>query len=195
MFDRSKQRDVKDDDAYPAYQSNEPLEIPESKTRVREAAVIGPSIQINGDLRGEEDLIIQGEVHGTIQLKDKSLTVGNKGKVIANVLAHTVIVEGHVKGDLYGAERVAIRKTGNVQGNIISPKVSLEEGGRFKGSIDMDEEAVAKAFGKSSAPAPAKSDSSPSSKPKPPELQAATTGKSDSASASTGTESKSGSAG
>jgi len=119
--------------------------------RVGEAAVIGPSIQINGDLSGEEDLIIQGKVQGTIQLKEKSLTVGSKGQVDANVLAHTVIVEGQVKGDLYGAERVAIRKTGDVEGNIVSPKVSLEEGCRFKGSIDMDQEVVSKAFGKSAS--------------------------------------------
>jgi cytoskeletal protein CcmA (bactofilin family) len=56
-----------------------------------------------------------------------------------------------VKGDLYGSERVAIRKTGNVHGNIVSPKVSLEEGCRFKGSIDMDQEVINKSFAKSSA--------------------------------------------
>ncbi len=123
-----------------------------STTRVREAAVIGPSIKINGDLQGEEDLIIQGEVHGTIQLKDKSLTVGSEGKVFADVYAHTVMVEGKVKGDLYGAERVAVKRTGDVQGNIVSPRVSLEDGGRFKGSVEMDDDEVRKAFGTSQKP-------------------------------------------
>lgn len=120
-----------------------------STTRVREAAVIGPSIKINGDLQGEEDLIIQGEVHGTIHLKDKGLTVGSEGKVFADVYAHTVVVEGKVKGDLYGAERVAVKRTGDVQGNIVSPRVSLDDGGRFKGSVEMDEDQVRKAFGSS----------------------------------------------
>lgn len=169
MFERPK-RDTKDDDSnYPAFQSREPAASPESRPRVREAAVIGPSIQINGDLSGEEDLIIQGKVQGTIQLKEKSLTVGTKGKVDANVLAHAIIVEGQVNGDLYGSESVAIRKTGNVNGNIVSPRVGLEEGCRFKGSIDMDEETVSKAFGKTTSPSPKKVESAPVSS-KPPEL-------------------------
>lgn len=112
-----------------------------------DAAVIGPSIQINGDLRGEEDLIIQGEVHGTIQLKQHSLTVGSEGKVFASVYAHTIVIEGKVEGDLYGSERVAIKRSADVRGNIYSPRVSLEDGGRFKGMIEMDEEEVRKALG------------------------------------------------
>ncbi len=154
MFDRNK-RDAGDDSGtFPAFEPREPVTSAEPRARVREAAVIGPSIQINGDLSGEEDLVIQGKVHGTIQLKEKSLTVGSQGQVNANVLAHTIIVEGQVNGDLYGSERVSIRKTGNVHGNIISPKVSLEEGCRFKGSIDMDQEVINKTFGKSAAPLP-----------------------------------------
>lgn len=154
MFDRTK-RDTRDESSsHPGLEPRESAGVPESRTRPREAAVIGPSIQINGDLSGEEDLIIQGKVQGTIQLKEKSLTVGAQGRVDANVLAHTVIVEGQVNGDLYGSERVAIRKTGNVNGNIVSTKVSLEEGCRFKGSIDMDEAAVSNAFGKAAPPKP-----------------------------------------
>ncbi|RFA29173.1 hypothetical protein CAI21_10410 [Alkalilimnicola ehrlichii] len=120
---------------------------PQSSARVRDAAVIGPSIQINGDLRGEEDLVIQGQVHGTIHLAENSLTVGSEGKVFADAYAHTIIVEGKVEGDLYGAERVAIKRSGDVRGNIFSPRVSLEDGGRFKGMIEMDEQEVRKAFG------------------------------------------------
>jgi cytoskeletal protein CcmA (bactofilin family) len=151
MFERSK-RDTSEESATLAtFEEREPVRTPESRHRAREAAVIGPSIHINGDLSGEEDLIIQGKVTGTIQLKEKSLTVGAQGQVDANVLAKSVNVEGEVKGDLYGSERVAIRKTGNVHGNIVSPKVSLEEGCRFKGSIDMDQEVINKSFAKSSA--------------------------------------------
>ena len=169
MFERTKRESTDESTSYTAYKPAEPVVSNEPRTRTREAAVIGPSIQINGDLRGEEDLIIQGKVHGTIQLKDKSLTVGTEGKVDANVLAHAIIVEGQVNGDLFGSERVAIRKTGNVHGNIVSPKVSLEEGCRFKGSIDMDEEAVKKAVGKQAATATSKQDSTPT-RPKPVEV-------------------------
>jgi len=108
----------------------------------REAAVIGPSIHIDGDVRGEEDLLIEGEVSGTLQLKSNSLTVGPQGKVRADVYAHSIFVDGYVEGDLFGSERVAIRKSAQVRGNITSPRVSLEDGAKFKGTIEMDPQAV-----------------------------------------------------
>src|SRR4029453_8120616 len=108
----------------------------------REGAVIGPSIHIDGDVRGEEDLLIEGEVNGTVQLKNNSLTIGPQGKVRADVYAHSVYVEGYLEGDLYGSERVHIRKSAQVRGNVTSPRVSLEDGAKFKGSIEMDPQAV-----------------------------------------------------
>lgn len=115
----------------------------------QEAAVIGPSIHIEGDLRGDEDLVIDGEVKGAVHLKKNSLTIGSNGKVTADVYAHTIYVDGYMEGDLYGAERISIRKSAQVHGNIASPRVSLEDGARFKGSIEMDPEteALKKAFG------------------------------------------------
>jgi cytoskeletal protein CcmA (bactofilin family) len=114
----------------------------------RDAAVIGPSIQLDGDLRGQEDLLIEGEVSGTVQLRDNSLTVGAQGKVKADVYAKEIHVEGTVEGDLFGAERVVIRKSAQVRGNITSPRVAIEEGARFKGAIEMDSTAVEAALGK-----------------------------------------------
>jgi cytoskeletal protein CcmA (bactofilin family) len=114
----------------------------------REAAVIGRSIQIDGNLRGEEDLRIEGDVSGTIQLQNHSLTIGKDGKIKADVYAKVITVDGNMDGDLYGAERVSIRKTAHVTGNIVAPRVSLEDGARFKGSIEMDPEAVEAALGK-----------------------------------------------
>jgi len=122
------------------------------RSGTREAAVIGASIQIDGDVRGEEDLIIQGEVSGKISLLNNSLTVGRDGKVKADVHAQAVFVDGHVDGDLIGSERVCIRSTAQVRGNITSPRVSLEDGARFKGSIEMDPEAVDALLGKRSGP-------------------------------------------
>ncbi|WP_018954011.1 bactofilin family protein [Thioalkalivibrio sulfidiphilus] len=115
--------------------------------RNRDAAVIGPSIHVEGTLRGEEDLIIQGRVNGTVKLQGHSLTVGPHGQINADIYAHTVIVEGSVEGNLFGAERVVIKKSANIRGNITSPKVSLEEGARFKGAIEMDAQAVEEAMG------------------------------------------------
>lgn len=116
-------------------------------TQRRETAVIGASIQIDGHLRGQENLIIEGEVNGTVNLASHTLTIGNQARIKANVFAHTVYVDGTMDGDLYGAEQVLIRKTARMKGNITSPRVSLEDGASFKGSIEMDPEAVKAAIG------------------------------------------------
>ncbi len=115
---------------------------PRSSTSSGGHAVIGASIHIDGDVRGEEDLLIEGEVNGTVQLKNNSLTIGPQGKVRADVYAHSVYVDGYLEGDLYGSERVHIRKSAQVRGNVTSPRVSLEDGAKFKGSIEMDPQAV-----------------------------------------------------
>jgi cytoskeletal protein CcmA (bactofilin family) len=131
----------------------------------REAAVIGPSIHIDGDLRGEEDLLIEGEVNGTVQLKNNSLTIGPQGKIRADVYAHSIYVDGFMEGDLYGSERVNIRKTAQVRGNVTSPRVNLEDGAKFKGSIEMDPQAVQGALGAgrgaAKGPAPAQQQQPP----------------------------------
>jgi cytoskeletal protein CcmA (bactofilin family) len=113
-----------------------------SASSSREAAVIGPSIHIDGDVRGEEDLLIEGEVSGTLNLKNNSLTIGPQGKVRADVYANSIYVDGYVEGDLYGSERVNIRKSAQVRGNITSPRVNLEDGAKFKGAIEMDPQAA-----------------------------------------------------
>jgi len=106
------------------------------------AALIGPSIRIKGDLVGEEDLIIQGTVEGTINLHNNVLTIGKNGRIHANLHATTINVEGELRGDLFGSERVVIKKTGNVRGNITAPRVTLEDGAMFKGSIEMDPKSI-----------------------------------------------------
>ena len=116
-----------------------------------EVAVIGRSIQINGDLRGNEDLRIEGDVSGTVELKNSALTIGKEGKVKAGVYAKSIAVDGETKGDLYATECVSVHANARVQGNIIAPKVSIVEGAHFKGSIEMDPAAVEKALGKPTA--------------------------------------------
>jgi len=101
-------------------------------SRARVTAVIGPSIQIEGTLRGQEDLFVEGEVTGTIQLQNHTLTIGAQGKIKADVYAHTVFVEGSMDGDLFGSEQVIVRKSAKVRGNITSPRVTLEDGAAFK---------------------------------------------------------------
>ena len=100
--------------------------------------MIGPSIKIKGEVTGEEDLLIQGKVEGTITLKDQELSVGESGRVTADISARVIKIEGEVTGDTAGSEKVVIARSGNVRGNIVAPRVTLEDGAIFKGSIDMD---------------------------------------------------------
>lgn len=102
------------------------------------AAAIGASIRIKGDVSGDENLIIQGHVEGTIKVPGHNVTISKTGRVKANIEANQIIVEGELLGDMLGDEKVVIRETGNVHGNIVAPRVTLEDGALFKGSIEME---------------------------------------------------------
>jgi cytoskeletal protein CcmA (bactofilin family) len=102
------------------------------------AAVIGPGIYINGDISGDENLIIEGKVDGKIQLGANQVDIGQSGRVNADVTAKVIKIAGEVRGDLTGTEKVVILRSGNVHGNIVAPRMTLEDGAIFKGSIDMD---------------------------------------------------------
>ncbi len=106
-------------------------------------ATIGPSISIKGDVSGEEDLLVEGRVEGAISLARQSVTVGSGGWVKADIHGRKICVEGEVYGNLHGEEEVVIRKTGKVEGNATAPRVSLENGANFRGSIDMHPDASA----------------------------------------------------
>ena len=100
--------------------------------------MIGPSIVIKGTVSGDEDLVVQGKVEGSIELSTHKVSVGQSGKVTADINAKVVEIDGEVAGDITGNEKVVISKSGNVRGNIVAPRVTLEDGAIFKGSIDMD---------------------------------------------------------
>ena len=101
-------------------------------------ASIGKSLHVKGELRGSEDLAIEGRVEGKIALTGFSVTIGQAGKVSAEIHAKTVVIGGLVEGDITADERVEVAATGTVVGNIRSPRVVLIDGARFKGSIDME---------------------------------------------------------
>ena len=104
----------------------------------RDIARIGASITIQGDVTGDENLIIDDKVDGTAILEKHDLTIGQSGLVTASVRARVVKIEGEVTGDIHGLEKVVLTKTGRVKGNIVAPRVTLEDGAKFKGRIDMD---------------------------------------------------------
>jgi cytoskeletal protein CcmA (bactofilin family) len=99
---------------------------------------IGASISIVGDLIGEEDLTVLGRVEGKIQVPKHAVTVGPSGRVSADIAAKVVRVEGEVRGNLNASEQILIRKTATMLGNLTAPRVGLEDGCRFKGSVDME---------------------------------------------------------
>jgi cytoskeletal protein CcmA (bactofilin family) len=102
-----------------------------------EAASIGKSIVISGELSGSEDLTIEGRVDGKIELRNHVLTIGANGRITAQVTAKSIIVLGHVTGNLAATEKVDIRETGSVEGDIVAPRVAIADGSHFRGSIDM----------------------------------------------------------
>jgi cytoskeletal protein CcmA (bactofilin family) len=110
----------------------------EPPRRPAERATIGPSIFIKGDLSGEEDLVIEGRVEGRVDLKQNNVTVGKNGRVKADIFGKVVIVEGEVDGNVFAREQAILRQSGSIRGNITAPRVILEDGSRFKGSIDME---------------------------------------------------------
>jgi len=151
MFERGKKDEGLDDGtevrtAVP--QRSHAAASPKAARQSGECAVIGQSIQINGDVRGDEDLRIEGDISGMVQLKNSNLTIGKEGKVRADVYAKSITVDGTTEGDLYATERVNVHINAQVRGNITAPKVGIEEGARFKGSIEMDQDAVDKALAK-----------------------------------------------
>jgi cytoskeletal protein CcmA (bactofilin family) len=113
---------------------------------------IGKSVVIKGELTGSEDLTIEGQVEGTIQLRDHVLTIGPNAKIKAQVFAKSVIILGEVSGNVTASEKVDIRDNGSVDGDIVSPKVAIAEGAHFRGSVDMQRKPGAPAA-KGAAPA------------------------------------------
>ncbi|MGH7302436.1 MAG: bactofilin family protein [Candidatus Rokuibacteriota bacterium] len=112
-----------------------------------ELASIGKSIVINGELSGSEDLTIEGRVDGKIELRDHVLTVGANGRIKAQVSAKAIVVLGQVTGNLNATERVDIKESGSVEGDIVAPRVAIADGSHFKGSIDMQKKDHEKGVG------------------------------------------------
>jgi len=105
--------------------------------RAGNVATIGKSVVVKGELSGSEDLYIDGEVEGSISLRGQSLTVGPNGRVRANIEARNVIVHGHVDGNLRASDRVDLRNSAALTGDISTARISIEDGAYFKGTIDI----------------------------------------------------------
>jgi cytoskeletal protein CcmA (bactofilin family) len=100
-------------------------------------AQIGKSVFIKGELSGSEDLYLDGQVEGSIGLKGNSLTVGPNGQIKGSVDAKAVVVQGKLEGNIQASDRVELRKSAIVTGDITTQRISIEEGAYLKGKVDI----------------------------------------------------------
>jgi cytoskeletal protein CcmA (bactofilin family) len=104
---------------------------------LRGAAVIGKSVMIKGQIVSREDLTVDGEVEGTVELQEHRLTVGPHGKVRADIKAREIVVLGNVYGNVEVADKIEIRKDAKLVGDIKTARIVIEDGAYFKGSTDI----------------------------------------------------------
>ena len=117
------------------------MEMPKPTDNFRaDVAHIGKSVLVKGELSGSEDLYLDGEVEGSIELKDHSLVVGPHGRVRAHINARDITVHGKVDGNVKGTERVELKKSAVLVGDIFTQRIIIEDGAFFKGAIDIQKE-------------------------------------------------------
>ena len=150
-------------------QERKPESLPQ-ETRRSTTAHLGKTLMVKGELSGGEDLYVEGQVEGTIELREYSLTIGPNGRVHANVTAKNVILFGSLQGNLLAVDRVEIRKSGSMVGDVVAARVMIEDGASIKGSVDIQKPTEAPRtpeIKKADKPAPAaaKSHSKPAASP------------------------------
>ncbi len=102
-----------------------------------EQATIGRSLVIKGEVSGAESLFIDGRIEGTISVSDHRVTIGRNGVVNANISAKEVVIMGKVHGNIQCTDRVDIRSEGSLTGDVITQRVSVEDGAVLKGSVEV----------------------------------------------------------
>lgn len=139
----------------PVRETRAPEPVRETPARNAGIATVGKNLLVKGTISGTEDLYVDGEVEGAIELKENNITVGPNGKVNANLHARDIVVLGRVKGNVRAVERLEIRKTGSLIGDIVTARVVIEDGAYFKGSIDIQKIGAPAASAAAPASAPA----------------------------------------
>jgi cytoskeletal protein CcmA (bactofilin family) len=107
------------------------------ETESRNATTIGKAVKIVGQIFTKEDLDIDGDVEGTIESQDNKITIGQTGRVQADIRACNVVILGQVQGNVTASNKVDIRKHAKLVGDIATSRISIEDGAIFKGSIDI----------------------------------------------------------
>ena len=178
LFDRSdRRRPSEESSPEPAAQSSPPpatgspaqpepaqTKYPSSGAPLAtESARIGPGLVIEGEIHGDEDLILDGRIRGSISLGLHQLLIGEAGSAQADVSARKVIVFGEVVGDIQASETVELRRTAKVRGNIRTANLRIEEGATLDGRIEMGSREMQKPKSKANGAKPSKPSSEPAS--------------------------------
>jgi cytoskeletal protein CcmA (bactofilin family) len=144
-------------------QTSAETNVSNSPVTMVDRTIIGDQIYIEGTIRGEEDLLIEGSVKGNIEMKAHHLTVGSKGQVEAEVRAANVTISGKLEGNINATGRVEITKAADFNGEIKAKSISVEDGAYLKAVIEMEREPTQKAvpLGKPDAKASAESTKEP----------------------------------
>ena len=116
---------------------SQPENVKEISSPPKSQSVIGGNIKFRGELIGTEDIHIEGTVEGTIIMEGHNLSVGTQGSIDANVHANNITINGKLTGDVLADELISIKKSAQVKGNLIAPRIQLDDGGKFRGSMDM----------------------------------------------------------
>jgi len=143
----------------PAYIPSTPEPTMTTTSNSKPMGRVCKTLRIKGELTGSEELVVDGEVEGTIDLGESRLTIASQGRVQADVRAKEIIVEGQLRGTAHAGDRLHIAKSGNVSGDLVAARISIEDGAYFKGSIDIQKPEEQKAARKAgdayrAAPAP-----------------------------------------
>jgi len=107
------------------------------RVRPKSVSVFGSTLRFRGELSADEEIIIQGTVEGTIAHHKKNITIGKQGRVFALIHANSITIEGRVDGDIHGDEFVVMTEGAEVNGNIYCPRIRMEDGAKFNGTIQM----------------------------------------------------------
>ena len=116
---------------------NRPSAVAAAPKVAKAGTSIGHTIKLKADISGDEDLRIDGELEGRIELPKSNVFIGPSGKVTADVQARSIVIEGRIHGNLEASEKIDIRKTGTLEGDIVTVGISIEEGAMFRGSVDI----------------------------------------------------------
>ncbi len=142
-----------------------------SPTKIAEpgggAAAIGKSVVVKGQIYSREDLYVDGEVEGTIEVQEHRLTVGPNGRVRAAIKARDVIIRGTVHGNIESRDRIDIRKEAKVAGDLKTSRIIIEDGAYFKGSVDIIRQEVTRTAAAAQAAPPPRPEAPQQQMPKP----------------------------